>query len=97
MRETITIKSKYSGFPLTGYTAYLYAYTTATPYYSTSSTALYTFTDNSDGTYYIDCTTTIKGTVVIVSPGGTTTVPANYIGHLFEGDNQPTIAPEGST
>lgn len=95
MRHSITILDK-SGVPKTGYTIKIYAHSTGTSGYSGS--ALYTYTDNEDGTYYVDISTTIKGTIVITTPSTTAiVVPDNYIGMLFEGDNQPTIMPGGST
>ena len=69
----------------------LYVYSAVAPYYTGS--ALYTYTDGGDGTYYTDITTTIQGTIVITSPAATTIVPTNWVGALFEGDNQPTIMP----
>jgi hypothetical protein len=69
----------------------LYAYSAVSPYYT--GTALYTYTDNGDGTYHADITTTIKGTIVVTTAAGTTLVPTNWVGALFEGDNQPTIQP----
>ena len=96
MRHTITIFGKNDGRPKTGYTVEMFAYSTGTSGYSGS--ALYTYTDNSDGTYYADISTTIKGTIVIETPSnGSVLVPTNYIGVIFQGDNQPTIAPGGTT
>ena len=74
-----------------GYTMELYAYSAVDPYYTGS--ALYTYTDNGDGTYYTDITTTIRGTLVITTPLEATVVPANFIGALFQGDNQLTVKP----
>jgi len=96
MRHTITILGKTDGNPKSGYTVKMFAHSTGTSGYSGS--ALYTYTDNSDGTYYADISTTIKGTIVINTPSNASVlVPSNYIGFLFEGDNQPTIAPTTST
>lgn len=92
MRKSITILGKNSGLPLTGYTVCLYAWSSGSSGYT--GTALYTFTDNSDGTYHADITTTIKATVVVTASGSTSViVPDNYIGALFEGNNQPTLTP----
>ena len=91
MRDTKTILNKNTGEGQSGYTMKLYAYSGTTPYYTGS--ALYTYTDSSDGTYYADITTTIKGTIVITSSSTVVTVPSNWIGAKFEGDNQPTIQP----
>ena len=79
------------GAPQTGYTMKIYTYSAASPYYT--SPILYTYTDAGDGTYYVDITNTIKGTIVITTPSGTTKVPANFIGALFQGDNQLTLEP----
>jgi len=77
-----------------GYTMELYAYSAVDPYYTGS--ALYTYTDNEDGTYYADITTTIRGTLVITTPLLATVVPANFRGALFQGDNQLTLEPEAA-
>jgi hypothetical protein len=97
MRTTISIFGKNSGLPKTGYTLQMFAYSTGTSGYTGS--ALYSFTDNSDGTYYADISTTIKGTVVITTPAASTVliIPDNYIGRVFWGDNIPTIEPGGTT
>ena len=92
MRNTKTILNTNTGEGQSGYTMKLHAYSSVSPYYT--GAALYTYTDNSDGTYYVDVTTTIKGTIVITTPAATTIVPANWIGSLFQGDNQPTIQPD---
>ena len=91
MRDTKTILNTNTGEGQSGYTMKLYAYSSVSPYYTGS--ALYTYTDNADGTYHADITTTIKGTIVITTPNATTLVPTNWIGAKFEGDNQPTIMP----
>jgi len=79
-----------------GYTVKLYAYSTASPFYTGSP--LYTFTDNGDGSYYADIATTMKGTIVVTATGSTVvTVPVSYIGQIFQGDNQLTIQPGGTT
>ena len=91
MRYARTLLDKNTGEAKSGYTMAIYAYSSVSPYYTGS--ALYTMTDNSDGTYYADITTTIKGTIVITTPSSTTIVPSNFIGALIEGDNQPTIEP----
>ena len=96
MRHTLSVLGKASGRPKTGYTVKLYAYSTGSSGYSGS--ALYTYTDNNNGTYYVDITTAIKGTIVITTPTNSqTVVPSNWIGVFFPGDNQPNIQPGGST
>lgn len=96
MRNTITILGKSDGNPKTGYTVSIHAYSTGTAGYS--GPALFTFTDNNDGSYYVDVTLTTKGTIVIVKSGSTSViVPSNYIGHIFQGDNQPSLKPGGTT
>jgi hypothetical protein len=90
MRHAVVILDKMTGAPRTGYTVRLYAYSSgvaagySTPLY-------YTYTDNLDGSYYTDITTSIKGTVVITLTGSTfVMVPVTYKGRWFEGENQPT-------
>jgi len=96
MRHTISILKASNGSPQSGHTVKLYAWSSGSSGYTGS--ALYTYTDNSDGTYYVDITTAIKGTVVITLSGASTpTIPTNYIGVFFPGDNQPNIAPLGTT
>jgi len=96
MRHTVSIMGKNDGQPKTGYTVRMYAYSTGSSGYSGS--VLYTYTDNSDGTYYADITTAIKGTIVVVTPANSSVlVPNNYTGVFFPGDNQPNIQPGGST
>lgn len=95
MRDSRAIYKKLTGAPASGYTLKAYAYSTGSSGYSGS--ALYTYTDNSDGTYYADITTTIIGTIVITTPSGSTIVPSNLIGIKLEGDNQSDIAPPGTT
>lgn len=96
MRNGIVIISPQTGRPVSGYIPKLYAYSTGSPYYTGS--ALYTYTDNGDGTYHADITTTVKGTIVVTSSGSTViTVPTSYIGRIFEGDNQLTLEPGGTT
>jgi hypothetical protein len=96
MRTTISVLNKNTGRPISGYAVAIFAWSSGTSGYS--GTALYTLTDNGDGTYYIDISTTIKGTVVITTPSSTSViVPTNWIGAIFQGDNQPTIMPTGST
>jgi len=95
VRHTLTVINKTTGAPQNGYTVSLYAYSTGSSGYSGS--ALYTYTDGQNGTYYADVTTTIKGTVVVVTSGGSTVVPPNKIGIIVQGDNQPTIQPGGTT
>ena len=91
MRDTRSILNTNTGEGQNGYTMKLYAYSATTPYYTGS--ALYTYTDAGDGTYYADITTTIKGTLVLTTPASTTIVPSNFIGRVFWGDNIPTISP----
>lgn len=91
MRDTKTILNSNTGEGQNGYTMKLYAYSGTTPYYTGS--AIHTYTDNGDGTYHADITTTVKGTIVITSAAGTTIVPTNWIGAKFEGDNQASIRP----
>lgn len=94
MRDSRTIIV--DGRTKSGYTIKLYAWSSGTSGYSGS--ALYTYTDNGDGTYYANITTTIRGTIVVTITGSTTvTVPSNLIGTIFQGDNQPTIEPGGSS
>ena len=95
MRDSRYIFGKNDGKPKAGYTLKLYAFSTGSSGYTGS--ALYTYTDNSDGTYYADITTTIKGTFVTTTPTGVTVVPDNLIGVIVQGDNQPTIQPGGTT
>ena len=96
MRHTVSVMGKTDGKPKTGYTVTLYAYSTGSSGYSGS--ALYTYTDNSDGTYYADITTAIKGTVVVVTPANSSVlVPVNWKGVFFPGDNQLNIQPGGTT
>jgi len=95
MRDSRYICGKNDGKPKTGYTLKLYAFSTGSSGYTGS--ALYTYTDNSDGTYYADITTTIKGTFVTTTPTGVTVIPDNLIGVIVQGDNQPTIQPGGTT
>ena len=96
MRHTITILGKTDGRPKTGYTVEMFAYSTGSSGYSGS--ALYTYTDNADVTYYADITIAVKGTIVVQTPAsGSVLVPDNWLGVFFPGDNQPNIAPGGST
>ena len=95
MRDTRTIISTTTGNPVSGYTVKLYAYSTGSSGYSGS--ALYTYTDATDGTYYADITITIKGTIVVTTVAGNVLVPTNHIGRIFQGDNQPSIEPGGTT
>ena len=96
MRHTVSILGKNDGRPKSGYTVTMYAHSIGSSGYSGS--VLYTYTDNSDGTYYADISTAIKGTVVVVTPANASVlVPANFIGVFFPGDNQPNIAPPAST
>jgi len=96
MKHTLTILGKNDGRPKSGYTVKMHAYSTGSSGYSGS--ALYSYTDNSDGTYYADITTAVKGTIVITTPSSSSVlVPSNWIGTFFPGDNQPNIAPGGST
>ena len=96
MRHTVTVLGKNDGRPKSGYTVKLFAHSTGSSGYSGS--ALYTYTDNSDGTYYADITIAIKGTVVVTTPANASVlVPANFTGVFFPGDNQPNIAPGGTT
>ena len=90
MRYKRSILNKNSGAGLSGYTVQLFAYSADSPYYT--GDALYTLTDNGDGGYYAEVTTTFKATLVITTPDGlTTVVPSGFIGHKVEGDNQPTL------
>ena len=91
MRYQRTLLDKNTGEGKAGYTIAIHAYSAVSPYYT--GAVLYTMTDGANGTYYIDITTTIKGTIVITTPSSGTIVPANFIGALIEGDNQPTIRP----
>jgi hypothetical protein len=95
MRHTLSIFGKNDGQPKSGYTVKMHAYSTGSSGYSGS--ALYTYTDNSDGTYYADITTAVKGTIVITTAGASVVVPANQIGIFIPGDNQPNIQPGGTT
>ena len=96
MRHNLTILGKNDGRPKTGYTVKMFAYSTGSSGYS--GLALYTYTDNSDGTYHTEISTTIKGTVVINTPANASVlVPTNFIGVLVEGDNQLTLAPTTTT
>jgi len=91
MKDTRTILDKNTGQGKSGYTMKLYAYSGTSPYYT--GAALYTYTDNSDGTYHAEITTTVKGTIVITSAASTTIIPSNLIGTIFWGDNIPTLEP----
>ena len=96
MRDTREIKGKTDYKGKAGYTVQLFAYSTGSSGYSGS--ALYTYTDAGNGIYYAEITTTIKGTIVITSPtNGTVIVPTNMIGRIFQGDNQITLQPGGTT
>jgi hypothetical protein len=96
MRHTLSIFGKNDGQPKTGYTVEMFAHSTGSSGYSGS--AVYTYTDNSDGTYYADIVTALKGTIVVTTPANASVlVPANYIGVFFAGDNQPNIQPGGTT
>jgi len=96
MYNRIEVKNSATGRGVSGYTVKIYAWSSGTSGYS--GAALYTLTDNGDGVYYADVTTTIKGTVVITSSGSTTiTVPTYLIGALFWGDNIVTLEPGGTT
>lgn len=108
MVNEITILGKLDGKPKSGYTVKLYKYSsahapeitgsTASPYYSPSTGLIGTFTDGSDGTYYIDISTDVKGVVVITTPSTTNTVtPKTHRGRIFHGDNKLTIPPASST
>lgn len=90
MRTSILIVDRNNRRPSTGYSVKLYAWSSGSSGYTGS--VLYTFTDNDNGIYQVDITTTIKGTVVITMPNSTAVVvPNNYKGFLFQGDNQPTL------
>ena len=91
MRDTRSILNKNNGEGQSGYTMKIHSYSGISPYYT--GAALYTYTDNGDGTYHVDVTATIKGTIVITTAAGTTIVPSNFIGRVFWGDNIPTIPP----
>lgn len=95
MRDTRTVLSSMTGNPLSGYTVKLYAYSTGTSGYSGS--VLYTYTDATDGTYYADISTTMKGTITVTTSAGNVLVPTNLIGKIFQGDNQSSIEPGGTT
>jgi hypothetical protein len=90
MRDSRVIINKQSGEGQSGYTLSLYTYSSNSPYYTTPKIGDYT--DNGDGTYYLDITTTVKGTLVLTT-NDDTLVPTNFIGHLFQGDNQLTLEP----
>ena len=92
MRDTRTILNTNTGEGQNGHTMKLYAYSSVSPYYTGS--AIKTYTDNGDGTYQASITATLKGTIVITTAAGTTLVPSNFIGHVFWGDNIPTIEPD---
>jgi hypothetical protein len=95
MRHPITLINKVTGKPSTGYSIYVHAYSTnATGY---TGAAVHTYTETSNAMYYANITTTMKGTIRIVTPSGSTIVPTAWIGKIFQGDNQPTIAPGGSS
>ena len=91
MNNSITLLNKSTGRTVTGYTCAIYTYLNESPYYQNPK--LYDFTDNGDGTYTANVTESIRGTVLITSPSAETKVPANYINHWFEGDNQLTEEP----
>jgi len=96
MYTRLEVKNSNSGRGIAGYIVKIYAWSSGSSGYSGS--ALYTLTDNGDGIYYADITTTIKGTVVITSSGSTViTVPTYLRGTLFQGDNQLTLEPGGSS
>lgn len=107
MVNEITILGKLDGKPKSGYTVKLYKYSSAHStaavgstgvYYSNSTGLIGTFTDGSDGTYYIDISTDVKGVVVITTPSTTNTViPKTHRGKIFHGDNKLTIPPASST
>lgn len=107
MINDISIFGKTDGKLKSGYTVKLYKYSSAHStaavgstgvYYSASTGLIGTFTDNSDGTYYLDLTTGIKGVVVITTPSTTDVViPLTHRGKMFQGDNQLTFPPPTST
>jgi len=90
MRNSRTIIDK-KGDPVAGYTMKIHTYSSASPYYT--AVVLYTYTDQGDGTYYVDITNTVRGTIVITTPSGTSKVPIQFRGALFQGDNQLTLEP----
>jgi hypothetical protein len=96
MYFSLKLENKNTGRGITGYTVKIYSWSSSTAGYT--GTALYTLTDNSDGIYYTDITTTIKGTVVINASGSTSlTIPTHYKGYVFWGDNILTLTPGGSS
>lgn len=97
MKYSRAIVDKASSKLQSGYTLLAYAYTTSSPYYDTSTTAVYTFTGDGNGLYYIECSETFKATLVVQTPNGSTLTFTAWTGIIIEGDNQPTIMPEGST
>lgn len=92
MRNQITLFDIVTQGGVSGYTVRIYAYDDSDPN-KYSGSILYTMTDNGDGTYHADITTTIKATITVESPSGTITVPEQFKGYLFQGDNQLTIDP----
>ena len=89
MRKTITLLNKRTGKTVTGYTVKIYSFShvSVTNATVTSYTAKYTMTDNNDGTYYSDITSTMKGSVVITTAAASTIIPKNLLGILLHGDD----------
>ena len=96
MKHDLTILTGSARKPAQGYTARVYAHSTASPFYT--GFALHTFTDHGDGTYSVDIPTSLKATIVITSANSTAiVVPSNKIGILLIGDDYAGLAPGGTT
>ena len=87
MRNELIIRNS-SGEPQPGLAVELYNWQAGSPYYSTK---VGDFTDNGDGSYHIDLSDSVKGTLLIDSVVNTAT-----IGRLFNGELGATSIPDGS-
>lgn len=97
MVQSVKIESTINGIGLPGYTVKLYNWSSGTSGYTGS--ALYTFTDGSNGMYYVDCSETFKGTVVITHSSYSTfiSVPEYLKGTQWHGNNMAELAPPVSS
>ena len=93
VRNTKTLMNKITGRPIS--TATIYAYTPA----GSSTSALYgavligTYSNNGDGTYYLDSDETVVATLVIVTAAGTTIVRDNVKSVIIIGSDQVELTP----
>jgi len=85
-------------FITSGYTIRAYAHSTDASVSNYSGSPSATYTSDGYGSHYADIATTMKATLVIFdSDGSPLTVRENMKGILLQGDNQPTIEPDGVT